>query len=248
MSDEMTTPAPETEEVEEQVSEQETEQEDAPSIDPELLEKVKNIDPEVLKNIENLDEFYKRVNRKSMEAAELQKQAEAILATAQARKGADADDDDVELDEKAQRILNKVIDKRLRDELSPFISNIVEERKDTESRIWEDFTSKHKDVDADKIAEKFYELGFDKTATTPAKYEAALQKAYKVAHAETVDIDAIVAQRVAEQISSIKKEGGEVVSVKEKKSGIEPAPKGATDIVNDGDLSWVDKLRILTSS
>lgn len=247
MSDETTTQAPETEVAEEQVSENETVQEDAEGIDPELLEKVKNIDPEVLKNIENLDEFYKRVNRKSMEAAELQKQAEAILATAQAKTGAD-DDDDVELDENAQRILNKVIEKKLRDELSPFIDTIVEERKDTEARIWEDFSSKHTDVDADKIVEKFYELGFDKTATTPAKYEAALQKAYKVAQAETVDIDAIVAQKVAEQLSSIKDGGGEVVSVKEKKSGIEPAPKGATDIVNDAELSWVDKLKILTSS
>jgi hypothetical protein len=81
----------------------------------------------------------------------------------------------------------------------------------------------------------------------PAKYEAALDKAYKLARAETLDVDALVAQKVAEQLASIKKDGGEVVSVKEKKSGIEPAPKTAGDIVNDDGLSWVDRLRIFTS-
>jgi hypothetical protein len=162
MSDEMTTTAPETEEVEEQVSAPETAPDDAPGIDPELLEKVKNIDPEVLKNIENLDEFYKRVNRKSVEAAELRKQAEAILATAQTQKGAVADDDEVELDEKAQAVLRKFLQR----ELAPLVSTVVEDRKDTEARIWDDFATKHKDVDADLIVEKFYELGFDRTATT----------------------------------------------------------------------------------
>lgn len=242
MSDEMTTTAPETEEVEE-VSAPETAPDDAPSIDPELLEKVKNIDPEVLKNIENLDEFYKRVNRKSVEAAELRKQAEAILATAQTQKGAVADDDEVELDEKAQAVLRKFLQR----ELAPFVNTVVEDRQDTEKRLWEKFTEEHKDVDADLIVDKFYELGFDKTATTPAKYEAALEKAYKVARAETLDVDALVAQKVAEQLANIKKDGGEVVSVKEKKSGIEPSAKTASDIVNDDELSWVDRLRIFTS-
>ncbi len=242
MSDEMTTTAPETEEVEE-VSAPETAPDDAPSIDPELLEKVKNIDPEVLKNIENLDEFYKRVNRKSVEAAELRKQAEAILATAQTQKGAVADDDEVELDEKAQAVLRKFLQR----ELAPFVNTVVEDRQDTEKRLWEKFTEEHKDVDADLIVDKFYELGFDKTATTPAKYEAALEKAYKLARAETLDVDALVAQKVAEQLANIKKDGGEVVSVKEKKSGIEPTTKTAGDIVNDDELSWVDRLRIFTS-
>ena len=239
MSDEMTTTAPETEEVEEQVSQPETEE---ASETDELLEKFKKLDPEVLKNIENMDEFYKRVNRKSVEAAELRKQAEAILATAQTPKGADTDDE-VELDDKAQAVLRKFLQR----ELAPLVSTVVEDRKDTESRIWDDFATKHKDVDADLIVEKFYELGFDRTATTPAKYEAALDKAYKLARAETLDVDALVAQKVAEQLASIKKDGGEVVSVKEKKSGIEPSAKTANDIVNDDGLSWVDRLRIFTS-
>ena len=239
MSDEMTTTAPETEEVEEQVSQPETEE---ASDTDELLEKFKKLDPEVLKNIENMDEFYKRVNRKSVEAAELRKQAEAILATAQTPKGADTDDE-VELDDKAQAVLRKFLQR----ELAPLVSTVVEDRKDTEARIWDDFATKHKDVDADLIVEKFYELGFDRTATTPAKYEAALDKAYKLARAETLDVDALVAQKVAEQLASIKKDGGEVVSVKEKKSGIEPSAKTANDIVNDDGLSWVDRLRIFTS-
>lgn len=239
MSDEMTTTAPETEEVEEQVSQPETEE---ASETDELLEKFKKLDPEVLKNIENMDEFYKRVNRKSVEAAELRKQAEAILATAQAPTSADTDDE-VELDDKAQAVLRKFLQR----ELAPLVSTVVEDRKDTEARIWDDFATKHKDVDADLIVEKFYELGFDSTATTPAKYEAALEKAYKLARAETLDVDALVAQKVAEQLASIKKDGGEVVSVKEKKSGIEPSAKTAVDIVNDDGLSWVDRLRIFTS-
>lgn len=239
MSDEMTITAPETEEVEEQVSQPETEE---ASETDELLEKFKKLDPEVLKNIENMDEFYKRVNRKSVEAAELRKQAEAILATAQTPKGADTDDE-VELDDKAQAVLRKFLQR----ELAPLVSTVVEDRKDTEARIWDDFATKHKDVDADLIVEKFYELGFDRTATTPAKYEAALEKAYKLARAETLDVDALVAQKVAEQLASIKKDGGEVVSVKEKKSGIEPSAKTAGDIVNDDGLSWVDRLRIFTS-
>lgn len=239
MSDEMTTTAPETEEVEEQVSQPETEE---ASDTDELLEKFKKLDPEVLKNIENLDEFYKRVNRKSVEAAELRKQAEAILATAQAPTSADTDDE-VELDDKAQAVLRKFLQR----ELAPFVNTVVEDRQDTEKRLWESFTEKHKDVDADIIVEKFYELGYDKTATTPAKYEAALEKAYKVARADTLDVDALVAQKVAEQLASIKKDGGEVVSVKEKKSGIEPSAKTAGDIVNDDELSWVDRLRIFTS-
>ena len=122
MSDEMTNTAPETEEVEEQVSQPETEE---ASDTDELLEKFKKLDPEVLKNIENMDEFYKRVNRKSVEAAELRKQAEAILATAQTPKGADTDDE-VELDDKAQAVLRKFLQR----ELAPLVSTVVEDRKE----------------------------------------------------------------------------------------------------------------------
>lgn len=213
-------------------------------ISPELLAKIKSLDPEVLKNIENIDEFYKRVNRKSMDVAEERKRLEAERAKAPSPKAA-ADDDDDELDERAQRIIDKRILHMMEAQLGPVFTTLAEERKEAEQATWEEFTSKHADVPADAIAEKFYELGFDKTANTPAKYQAAIQKAYKVAKADTLDVDALVAQKVREQLSSLKEGGDEVVAVKEKKSGIEPAPKGAADIINDPELSWVDKMLTL---
>ena len=238
MTDELTetTAAPEVE-----VEAPEAQEPENP--DAELIAKLKSLDPETLKNLDNLDEFYKRVNRKSMEAAELRKQAEAMLANAPGQKAAPVDDDDEELDERAQRIIDKRIKRIMESELAPVFSTMVEERKEAEQREWEGFTSAHTDVPADAIAEAFYELGFDKTANTPAKYAEALKKAYRYAKAN--DLDALAEQKAAEKIAALKGKGEEVVAVKEKKSGIEPAPKSEADLMNDPDIPWYQKISAL---
>lgn len=237
MSDELTetTAAPEVEVEAPEAPEVQTEE----NPDAELIAKLKSLDPETLKNLDNLDEFYKRVNRKSMEAAELRKQAEAMLATAPSPKAATVDDDDEELDERAQRIIDKRIKRIMESELAPVFSTMVEERKEAEQHVWEDFTSSHTDVPADAIAEAFYELGFDKTANTPAKYADAIKKAYRYAKAN--DLEALAEAKAVEKLAALKDKGDEVVAVKEKKSGIEPAPKSELDLMNDPDIPWYQK-------
>lgn len=237
MSDDLTAPTVTTEEP---VTEAPTAEE--PGLDPELIERIKKLDPETLKNLDNLDEFYKRVNRKSMEAAELKKQAEALLANASSPRAATVDDDD-ELDEKAQEVLRKFLQK----ELAPVFSGLVEERKEAEQQVWEKFTSSHTDVSADAIAEAFYELGFDKTANTPAKYADAVNKAYKYAKANTVDLEALAEQKAAEKLAALKETGGEVIAVKEKKSAIESPSKSVMDIINDDSLPWNERDKYLNS-
>ena len=219
MTEELTETTPEEVPAEEATEAPGTE---APSdeLPAEIIELVKSVDAEVLKNVKNLDEFYKRVNRKSMEAAEMMKKAEALLHT-QPQTPTGSDDDTPDLDENAQKVLRRFLEK----ELGPVFSTLVEERRDSNQEIWADFTGAHTDVPADVIAEKFYELGFDQTANTPVKYKHALEKAYKLAKAETVDIDALIEERVAERIKDVKKEGGDVVAVREKRTPIEPAPK-----------------------
>jgi hypothetical protein len=235
MSDELTEPTVTTEEVTEEAQEQ------PESIDPELLELVKSLDPETLKNAKNLDEFYKRVNRMSMDVAEERKRLDAERAKAPSPTAA-ADDSDDGLDEKARRIIDARVEAVLKSTVLPYME---QERKDTERKVWENFTNDHKDVPADAIAEKFYELGLDQTSTTSAKFAAALEKAYKVAKADSLDVDALVTQKVAERLAELKESGGEVVEVKQKKSAIEASPKTSSDIVNDTELTWVDKLALL---
>lgn len=238
--EETTTPVPETQEQEPQAPEEQ--QTPAEGIDPELLELVKSLDPETLKNAKNLDDFYKRVNAKSMEAAQLKKQAEELMARVEsARTSAPttADDDDLDdLDPKSKELLRKLIAA----EIAPLVGAIVEDRKDTERSIWSDFTAKHDDVPADAIAEKFYELGFDKTANTATKYKQALDKAYKLAKAETADIDAIVSQKLAERLAELKSTGGEVVEVRAKRSEVEPKAARDEDIISDNDIPWFKKM------
>lgn len=235
MSDELTETTDPIEEV------TETPEEKPESIDPEILELVKSLDPETLKNAKNLDEFYKRVNRMSMDVAEEKRRLEAERAKAPSPTAADSDDDDG-LDEKARRIIDARVEAVLKSTVLPYME---QERKDTERKVWENFTNEHKDVPADVIAEKFYELGLDQTSTTSAKFAAALEKAYKVAKADTVDVEALVTQEVQKRLAELKETGGEVVEVKQKKSAIEASPKTAADVMNDPELSWAQQFDIL---
>jgi len=241
MSDEMTEP---TVTDEEPVTEAPTTtEEQPPEVDPALLERIKKLDPETLKNLDNLDEFYKRVNRKSMEAAELKKQAEALLANAPSQKAATVDDDEVGLDEKAQEVLRKFLQK----ELGPVFNTLATERQEQQQQAWQEFVDSHTDVPADAVYDAFYELGFDKTATTPAKYVDAIKKAYKYAKANTVDLEALAEAKAAEKLAALKDKGEEVVAVKEKKSSIEPPSRTIMDIINDDSISWQERDRILNS-
>lgn len=233
MNEETTDPAP-IEEVPETAPE-------TPEIDPEILELVKSLDPETIKNAKNLDEFYKRVNAKSMEVAEERRKLEAERAAkptpAPTKEGPSADD----LDPHAQEVLRAFLAR----ELGPVFSTFAEDRKDTEKQVWTDFTSVHSDVPPDLIAEKFYELGYDKTANTPVKYKAALEKCYKIAKADTVDVDALVEQKLAARLAELKAEGGEIVNVRAKRSEIEPKTRSEIDIVNDTSLTWDQKQALL---
>lgn len=233
MSEELTTPI-----VTEEPAIEAPEAPAQPEVDPDILAlaaKMQGIDPEVLKEMENLSEFKKRVNRKSMEAAEMLKQAQAALATAPTP--AVAEDDDAELDDAAQNVLRKFMQK----EFAPVLSTIIEERKETNQKLWEDFTNKHEDVPSDAIAEAFYELGFDQTANTPAKYAAAIEKSYRYARANTVDVDALAEQKAVEKLAALKQGGGDVVAVREKKSGVEPTPVSDADVIENPDMPW-DKM------
>lgn len=224
------------------------EQTEAPQAVPETDEAVEKLkaliadDPEILKKVENLHEFEKRVNKKSMEAAELRKQAESLLKQAQSAPKTEASsDDDIELDDRAQAVLRKFLEK----ELAPVFSTIAEERKESEQAIWGDFTESHGDVPADLVVDKFYELGLDKTANTPQKYKRALETAYKAAKAE--NIDAIIAERIEQELSKVKASGDEVVAVKEKRSAIAPTPESANDIINNPDIPWYEQFRRIGS-
>lgn len=233
MNEETTDPAP-IEEVPETAPE-------TPEIDPEILELVKSLDPETIKNAKNLDEFYKRVNAKSMEVAEERRKLEAERAAkptpAPAKEGPSADD----LDPHAQEVLRAFIAR----ELGPMFSTLVEDRQDTEKQIWTDFIAAHSDVPPDIIADKFNELGYNKTANTPAKYKAALDKCYKIGRADTLDVDAIVDAKVAEKLAALKADGGEIVNVRAKRSEIEPKTRSEIDIVNDTSLTWDQKQALL---
>ena len=224
-----------TEEVSDETTEEVTEEKveltdeqiaEALGVDAEYLAAVK---PE----IKNLKGFYSKVNKRNQELVERQRELEAKGAKPQERV---EDDDDIDLDPQAQKVLRKFIQK----EFAPLLSTIEAERTETAAAIMDDFISDHRDVAPDKVYEAMEELGLWQAATTPTKLKKSLTTAYKYAKTNASDFEAEVEARLAERLKSLKSDGEEIVEVRGKRAATRPGVSTAGDIANDPNISWSD--------
>lgn len=233
MSDETTT----TKEVEtETPTTEEVPTESAPALTDEQVAEALGVDVEYLAavkpDIQNMKAFYSKVNKRNQELIEKQKELDAKGAKPENKV---EDDDDIDLDPQAQKVLRKFIQK----EFAPLLSTIEAERTETAAAIMDDFVSEHRDVPPDKVYEAMSELGLWQSATTPTKLKKALNSAYKAAKLETTDFEAEVEKRIAERLKNLKSDDEEIVEVKGKRA----APSGKTlgSVLDDPNATWMDQ-------
>lgn len=196
-------------------------------VDEEYLAAVK---PE----IQNLKGFYAKVNKRNQDLVERQKELEAKGA-----KPVEQDEDDIDLDPQAQKVLRKFIQR----EFKPLLESIESERKESALAVMDDFVSEHRDVPPDTIYDSMEELGLWQAATTPTKLKKALSTAYKHAKTNASDPEAEIARRVAEELKKLEKSGEEVVEVKGKRSGVPTGTKTLGQIVTDEDIPWFERFK-----
>ncbi len=232
MSDEIT-----TEEVEEEVTEQPSEEVQEALTDEQIAEAL-GVDVEYLQavkpEIQNLKGFYSKVNKRNQELVERQKQLES--------KGAPPveEDEDIDLDPQAQKVLRKFIQK----EFEPLLSTIEAERTESAASLLDEFVSEHRDVPTDKLYEAMEELGLWQVTNTPTKLKRALTTAYKYVKANSSDVEAEIERRVAAQLKSLKSDDTEIVDVKAKRSAVTPT-RTLGSVVDDPNMSWPEMMKAL---
>ena len=225
---------------EEVQQEQESAEESKPELTDEQIATALGVDVEYLQavkpEIQNLKGFYAKVNKRNQELVEAQKRLDS-----QPKEAAKVeDDDDIDLDPQAQKVLRKFIQK----EFAPILSTMEQERTETAASIMDDFISDHRDVEPEKVYEAMQEMGLWQVATTPAKLKKALNSAYKYVKNETTDIDAEIEKRLAERLKSLKSDGEEIVEVKSKRT----QSTGNTtvgQVIDNPNMAWPDMMRLL---
>lgn len=165
---------------------------------------------EVKPNAQNFNKLYSKLNQKSMTLAEREK---ALKESASAAPpSVDDDDEDVELDARAQKALKKFVEK----EYGGYFSTIQEQLATSVSQVIEKFSQKASDVDANRVTELMDEYGL--WTKNSAQLEKNLDRVYKLVKAESLDVDAIAEQKAQEKFEKLLEEKGlkdaDIVAVK----------------------------------
>lgn len=230
MSDEITTEV-ETEPTVEVVAEE------VPALTDEAIAAALGVDVEYLKEVKpqlkNLGGFYGKVNKRNVELIEAQRAAEARAVTPTPAVAATDDDEELELDEKSQRVLKRFIEAQI----APFTQTVQASVETEMGTVIEAFADANPTVDAMRVDELMTELELWVASTTPAKLKKNLERAAKIVRAEAFDPEAEVGKRTAEKLKDAVKDGERVVDVKAKRTAIEH-PRSESDIVLDKDIPW----------
>ena len=210
----------------------------APELTDEQIAAHLGVDPayfaEVKGNIQNLDKFYAKVNKRNMDLIEAQKQvAQAPIAS--------DDDDDIDLDESSQKVLRKFLAR----ELAPFLNTVQATTYDAMQDTALEFAAGHTDVPPAAVDAAMEEIG-GWNASTPAQLKRNLERAYKLAKADTSDIDAVVEAKLAERLAAVKGDGEEIVEVKPKR-GTVTSPRSEAEILADPNISPQEKWKMLAT-
>ena len=162
------------------------------------------------------------------------------LEAPEPQKGSAEEDDDIDLDPQAQKVLRKFIQR----EFAPLLKTIESERTETAAGIMDEFIADHRDVPPDKVYEAMEELGLWNASTTPVKLKKSLTTAYKYVKANGTDIDAEVERLVAERLKGLKGKDEEIVEVKSKRT----QSTGQTTIgqvIDNPNMPWPEMMRLL---
>lgn len=216
--------------------EQVTEAPATPELNDELVAQYLGVDPEffskeVKPQTKGLDKLYAKLNRERAEQGR-QKVVEAPAAVAD-------DDDDIELDARSKKVLEKFI----REQIAP-LQQMQQAVLTTEfENVVDEFSASHKDVPADKVDEVMEELGLW-VANTPKQLQKNLERAYKLAKADLFDPDTEVEQRLAERLKATK-DDGDIIEVKAKRTPQAEA-MSESDIIGDDDIPWYKRMEMFS--
>lgn len=130
-------------------------------------------------------------------------------------------DDEVELDPASQKALDAYMAKKFGidpSQLATVIAAQAATQKEQLDSTTTEWFAAHPDADADAIAGVILELGVDVSNVTPKRAKQLLDTAYKSVKADPapVDIDALVAAKVEEEMAKRVKDGETVIGITRK--------------------------------
>lgn len=203
----------------------------------------KGIDPNEfdIKKAASLSKWEKEVSRKSSELGAIAKQLESAPKVAEPS----VEFDPAELKNLKDALKAIGVDPDVLSNQASFAATAVEEQME---EVADTFFESHNDLDKDVVIDELLGLGINPNTLTPAKFKKALNQAYKVAKANTLDIDAIVEKRLAAKLAELKGEDEEVVSVKKGRSTAAGGHKNLSDALDDTSLSFWDKMKLVPAS
>lgn len=213
---------------------------EAPALTDEQLAAALGVDVEYLKEvkpqIKNLNGFYGKVNKKNVELIEAQRALEARAVTPTAPTVAD-DDDDIELDEKSQRVLKRFIEQQM----APFANTVKATVEAEMGTVIEQFAEANSTIDPTRVDDVMSELGLWDSSKTPAALKKNLERAKRIVAAESFDPEAAAEKLAAERLKGAVKDGERVVDVKSKRAAIEN-PRDENSIIVDQDIPWYKRM------
>ncbi len=238
MTDEIT-----TEEVTTETPEQTPEA--APALTDDQIAAALGVEPdylaEVKGQIKDLNGFYAKVNKRNMQLVEQQKQLEARASTPASAPA--AAEDDIELDEKSAEVLRKFIQR----EFSPLINTVQQQNVEAAQSVIEDFAKQNPNAPHTRIDEIMDELGLWELSDTPAKLKKNLNRALKLAKADSFDPEAEAAEIAAKKLQAVTEDGSEVVEVKKKRGSV-PATRSEDEILADPNIDFFTKMAMLNKA
>jgi len=202
--------------------------------------KQQGIDPDAFdfKKASKLSEWEKSLNKKSSELGSIAKQLEStktapIQTNTSEKKFADEDLANLKDALKAVGLDPDAVMGSM-----SYVKQTVEEQR---AEIASDFFTQHGDIDQDEIIKVMYEDGINLETITPARLKRELNKAYKLVKADTLDIDALVEQKLKERLDKLNEDGGELVEVR-KGRGQKGGNKTLDDVFNDPSMDFFAKM------
>jgi hypothetical protein len=232
----------------EETPEPEGTEEAPPSIDRAAALAALGLDDDALDKVKNLSKWERDINRQSTELGLLRKE----LADSKP-KAADPDDDVPDLDEASMRALRKAL-KGMGvdpDVVASVTTSYAVSQQEQVAEVTDEFFAAHADVSPEDIVAAVAELGVDVSNPTPRRAKQILTAALKVVQADkagdtSAQVEARAKALAEEMFAKRVKDDEQVVEVRPRKGAPIEGHKSRDDVLLDDNVSFFDKVDLLT--